>query len=589
MSQGCAWLLREGAVEAVFTPERLSEDHRLIARTAQEFVANEVAPALPELEKKNWTIARKLVKRAGELGLLAVDVPESLGGAGFDKAAAIVVGDAIGDAASFAMTYGAQAGLAILPVRCFGTAAQQQHYLPRIASGDVIGAYCLSESGSGSDALAARAKAVKQPDGSWLLTGEKMWITNGGFADLFIVFAKVDGEHFSAFIVERGFPGVANGKEEHKMGLHGSSTTSIVLQDAKVPAENLLGEVGKGHKIAFNVLNYGRFKLAATCTGCARATIGEAARYALGRRQFDRPIASFGAIRAKLAEMTTRLYAVESMLFRTSGLIDDAITASRSPEDGATVAAALEEFAIEASLLKIAGSEMADFVVDENVQIHGGNGFVADYPAERRYRDARVNRIFEGTNEINRLLLPSTLIKRGAKGALPLAAAVGAVQDELMAASPRAERPDAAADPISVARRAATALRKISLMSVGLAMETMGDALQGEQEILMALADLMIDAFAVDSATLRAGQAAAMSHPLATLHADAAGIIAHDAGLRAETTARTLFGSLLEGDTQRRALAALGRVLTVPPVNTIAARRRIADVVTSRRAYPFSA
>ena len=588
MRSGAAWLITDTDPGDVFTPERLSEEHRLIARTAQEFVANEVAPALTELEKKNWTVARTLVARAGELGLIGVDVPEALGGVGLDKAAAIVVGEAVGEAASFATTFGAQTGLAIIPILCFGTPAQQRQYLPRIVSGELIGAYCLSESGSGSDALSAHAKATRQPDGSWVLTGEKMWITNGGFADVFIVFAKVDGEQFSAFIVERGFAGVASGKEEHKMGLHGSSTTPIVLQDARVPAANLLGEVGRGHKIAFNVLNYGRFKLAAMCTGGARGTVGEAARYALGRRQFGQPIASFGAIRQKLADMTMRLYAVESMLFRTTGLIDAAIESAGAGGDGATVAAALEEFAIEASLLKVSSSEMVDFVVDENVQIHGGNGFVADYPAERRYRDARVNRIFEGTNEINRLILPGTLIKRGLKGALALIPAAKAVRDELMTVAPPDAAP-AAMDAVAGARRTAAALRKTVLVAVGLAMETLGESLTNEQEILMALADLMIEAFAADSAALRAAQAAAASHPLAALHADAASVIAHDAGLRAEVTARTLFGSMLKGDAQRTALAALRRVLKVPPVDTMAARRRIADEVTSRRAYPFSA
>lgn len=588
MPPGAEWLIADTNPGEVFTPERLSDEHRLIARTAQEFVSNEVAPALMELEKKNWTVARTLVARAGELGLIGVDVPESLGGVGLDKAAAIVVGEAVGEAASFATTFGAQTGLAIIPILCFGTPAQQQHYLPRIVSGELIGAYCLSESGSGSDALAAHAKATRQSDGSWVLTGEKMWITNGGFADVFIVFAKADGEQFSAFIVDRGFAGVASGKEEHKMGLHGSSTTPIVLQDAKVPAANLLGEVGKGHKIAFNVLNYGRFKLAAMCTGGARGTIGEAARYALGRRQFGQPIASFGAIRQKLAEMTTRLYAVESMLFRTTGLIDTAIASANAADEGPAVAAALEEFAIEASLLKVASSEMVDFVVDENVQIHGGNGFVADYPAERRYRDARVNRIFEGTNEINRLILPGTLIKRGMKGALGLVPAAKAVRDELMTVAPPEAIP-AATDAVAGARRTAAALRKTVLVAVGLALETYGESLTNEQEVLMALADLMIEAFAADSAALRASQAAAASHPLASLHADAASLIAHDAGLRADVTARTLLGSILTGDTQRTALAALRRVLKVPVVNTIAARRRMADEVTSRRAYPFSA
>jgi alkylation response protein AidB-like acyl-CoA dehydrogenase len=583
MRAGADWLFQDTDPQDVFTPEQLSEEHRLIAQTAAEFMANEVAPALPELEKKNWAVARDLVARAGALGLIGVDVPEDVGGVGSDKAAAVLVGEAVGEAASFATTFGAQTGLAIIPILCFGTPAQKQKYLPRIVSGEAVGAYCLSESGSGSDALSARAKAVRQPDGSWVLNGEKMWITNGGFADIYIVFAKVDGEHFSAFIVERGFPGVAHGKEEHKMGLHGSSTTPVVLQDAKVPADNLLGEVGKGHKIAFNVLNYGRFKLAAMCTGGARGTIGEAARYALGRRQFGQPIASFGAIRHKLAEMSVRLYAAESALYRTTGLIDARIGGAH---DGATVLAALEEFALEASLLKVSSSEMVDFVVDENVQIHGGNGFVADYPAERRYRDARVNRIFEGTNEINRLLMPGILIKRGLKGALPLVQAAKALRDELMSVAP----PDAAGggEALAAEKKVCAALRRTVLVAVGLAMEAYGESLQQEQEVLMALSDLMIEAFTAESATLRAARAASEGLPSASLHADAATVIAHDSGLRAETMARTLLGSMLTGDAQRTALAGLRRVLKVPPANTIAARRRIADAVLSRRAYPYS-
>ena len=583
MAVGIEWLFRETQPGEVFTPERLSDEHRLIGQTAAEFVAKEVAPALPELEHKNWQKARELVARAGDLGLIGVDVPEDVGGIGSDKAAAVMVGEAVGEAASFATTFGAQTGLAIIPILCFGTPAQRQKYLPRIVSGEIIGAYCLSESGSGSDALSARAKAVRQADGSWVLNGEKMWITNGGFADVFIVFAKVDGEQFSAFIVERGFPGVANGKEEHKMGLHGSSTTPIVLQDAKVPADNLLGEIGKGHKIAFNVLNYGRFKLAAMCTGGARGTVAEAVRYALSRRQFGHPIATFGAIGQKLADMTLRLYAAESALYRTTGLIDSKIGGAH---DGATVLAVLEEYALEASLLKVLSSEMVDFVVDENVQIHGGNGFVADYPAERRYRDARVNRIFEGTNEINRLLMPGILIKRGLKGTLPLVATAKALRDELMSVAPAES--SASTGPLDAEQRIVAALRKTVIVAVGLAMEAFGDRLSDEQEALMALSDLMIETFATESAVLRARQAAAAGGAMAALHADAAVVIAHDAGLRAEVIARTFVGSILEGDAQRTALAGLRRVLKVPPANTTAARRRIAEAVRSKRAYPFS-
>jgi alkylation response protein AidB-like acyl-CoA dehydrogenase len=575
---GGDWLTSETSPDEVLTPERLDDEHRLIAQTAAEFVANEVVPANPELLKKNWDVARKLIARAGDLGLLGTDVPEAFGGVGLDKVAAIVVGEAVGANAAFATTFGAQTGLAIVPILCFGTPDQQKRYLPRLTSGEIIGAYCLSESGSGSDALGARSRATRDADGSWRLSGEKMWITNGGFADLFIVFAKVDGEAFSAFIVERGFAGVSSGKEEHKMGLHGSSTTPLVLQDVRVPAENLLGEIGRGHKIAFNVLNYGRFKLAAMCTGGAKATIAEAAAYALGRRQFGQPIASFGAIRHKLAEMAIRTYAAESMLFRTAGLIDTTI--GQSGHDPAVVAGALEEFAIEASLLKVAGSEMLDYVVDECVQVHGGNGFVADYPAEARYRDARVNRIFEGTNEINRLLVPAMLIKRALKDGLPIVKAAKAIQEEILSG------PTGATGPTGTTGTTGT-LKKTALVALGLAMQTHGEALQNEQEALILLSDIVMDTFAADSVTLRAVQATRTGAPDAELHAAAADVFVHDAALRIEAAARTLLGSLLAGDAQRTALAGLRRILKPAPMNTIALRRLIADAVANKRGYPF--
>jgi alkylation response protein AidB-like acyl-CoA dehydrogenase len=582
--RGGEWLVAETPAAAMFTPEDLGDEHRLIARTAAEFVAKEVEPSLDDLERKDWQRARALLLRAGELGLLGTDVPERLGGVGLDKAASVVVGEAVGQCASFATTFGAQTGLAIIPILCFGTEAQQEKYLPRIVSGELVGAYCLSEAGSGSDALAARARATRHPDGSWRLSGEKLWITNGGFADLFIVFAKVDGDAFSAFIVERAFPGVASGNEEHKMGLHGSSTTPLVLTDAEVPAGNLLGEVGRGHTIAFNVLNYGRFKLAGMCSGGAKGAIAEAARYAAARRQFGQPIASFGAIRHKLAEMTIRAYAVESMLYRTAGLIDRTI-GSRG-EDASVATAALEEFAVEASLLKIAGSEMIDFVVDENVQIHGGNGFVRDYAAERHYRDARVNRIFEGTNEINRLLVPGLLVKRALKGGLPLIAAAARLRDDLLAPVAPGARPESD-DALSGARRTAATIRRTALLTLGLALETYGDALQHEQEVLMLVSDAILDAFATDSVVLRAERARQAGRPDAGLHVEAAAVHSHDAGLRVDALARTAISAMTSGDTRRTMFAALRRVLKVTPVDTVAARRRIADAVLDEKRYIF--
>jgi alkylation response protein AidB-like acyl-CoA dehydrogenase len=575
IARGGGWLLEETPAGGILTRERLNDEQRLIGRTAEEFVDGEVTPKIDRLESKDWALARALVRQAADLGLLATDVPEIYGGLELDKAASVVVGEAVGRCASFATTFGAQTGLSITPILCFGTEDQKQRYLPRLVAGEIVGAYALSESGSGSDALGARARAVRQPDGSFLLSGEKMWITNGGFADVFIVFAKVDGEHFTGFIVERGFPGVTTGKEEHKLGLLGSSTTPLILQDARVPAENLLGEIGKGHKIAFNTLNYGRLKLGAMVSGGARLAIEEAARYAGTRRQFGKPIASFGAIKQKLGDMVSRQYAIEAMLYRTTGMIDQALASDHSP---AQVLAALEEFAVEASILKVAGSETVDFILDENVQIHGGNGFVRDYPAERHYRDARVNRIFEGTNEINRLLIPGMLARRAVKGSLPLVPAAKRLMDEVMAPPPLGAGPDAA---LAAERRAVTGMKKTALMVLGTAMQTYREKLADEQEVLIAAADILIDAYASDSAVLRAAQAAA------PLHEAAARVYVNDAASRVDAAARTALAAMADGDNLRMLLAALRRLLKVTPTNTVALRRQLADATVERRTYIF--
>ena len=578
-TRGGAWLIEDADADTMLTRERLSEEHRLIGQTADEFIDNEVLPVLGQLEQKDWPLARTLIRRAGGLGLLGTDAPEALGGVELDKAASLVVGESVGRCASFATTFGAQTGLAVTPLLCFGTDDQKRRYVPRLVSGELIGAYALSESGSGSDALSARARAERQADGSFVLNGEKMWITNGGFADIFIVFAKVtDGSEagqFTAFIVERAFPGVNSGKEEHKMGLHGSSTTPLILQDARVPAGNVLGEIGKGHKVAFNVLNYGRFKLAAMCSGGARRVIAQAAAYAAERRQFNQPISSFGAIRQKLADMVVREYAVEAMLYRTAGLIDQALQGSHASE---AMLAALEEFAIEASILKVASSEMIDFVVDENVQIHGGNGFVQDYPAEGQYRDARVNRIFEGTNEINRLLIPGMLAKRALKGDLPLIAAARRLQDELLTPSLPAALSDS---PLDAARTAVASMKKAALMVLGTAMQTYGAKLADEQEVLSRAADIILDVYAAESAVLRATIAAT------PLHETAACLFVNDAIGRVELTARDALAAIEEGDTLRTLLAALKRLTKTTPINTVALRRRLADAVVERRVYPF--
>jgi alkylation response protein AidB-like acyl-CoA dehydrogenase len=584
--RGGSWLVDSSDSTDLFTPERLSDEHRLIARTADEFVTNEVLPNLDQLEQKDWKLARRLVQRAGELGLLGVDAPEAYGGVALDKAASLVVSDHIARSASFGAAYGGQVNLAILPICLFGTAEQKQRYLPKLVTGELIGAYALSESGSGSDALGAKARAVRQADGSFVLNGEKMWITNGGFADVFIVFAKVDGEQFTAFIVERAFAGVSNGKEEHKMGLHGSSTTPLILQEAKVPADNVLGEVGKGHKVAFNVLNFGRFKLGAMCAGGAKFAIAQAATYAAGRRQFGQPIASFGAIKHKLGEMVSRTYAIESLVYRTAGMIDQWIERSTSGPHESAVLAALEEFAIEASIAKVGGSEALDYVLDENIQIHGGNGYVHDYPAERQYRDSRVNRIFEGTNEINRLLIPGMLVRRALKGDVPLIVAARQLQDEILSGPGALESGSDAL--LERERRATASFKKVALMVLGTAMQTYGEKLADQQELLTCAADILIDTYASESAVLRAAAAAEQKVPTAALQADAASVYVNDAAGRIEFTAKNALAAMAEGDTLRTLLAALRRLLKVTPINTVALRRKLADEATARGSYPFN-
>jgi alkylation response protein AidB-like acyl-CoA dehydrogenase len=578
VGKGASWLLEPGDSASVLTPERLSGEHRLIARTAREFAAKEVVPGIARLEQKDWAFARELLRRAGELGLLGVDAPEEYGGVGLDKAAALVVSSAIVGSASFSVTFGAQSNLAVNPILYFGTPDQKARYLPKLISGEMVGAYALSESGSGSDALGASARAVRTQDG-FSLTGEKMWTTNGGFADVFIVFAKVDGEYFTAFIVERGFNGVSTGNEEHKMGLHGSSTTSLILQDAQVPAENVLGEIGKGHKVAFNVLNFGRLKLGAMCAGGCSAAIGESSKYAAARRQFGRPIASFGAIKHKIAEMTVQTYAVESLLYRTAGLIDASIARGGGMN---AVLMAMEEFAVEASIAKVSGSEALDFVLDENIQIHGGNGFVKDYPAERHFRDARVNRIFEGTNEINRLLIPGMLIRRAMKGDLPLIAAARRLQDEILTGARGFEgRSD---NDLDDQKRSVEAFKKIALMTLGLAMQRYGKDITEEQEVLLCIADIVIAAACGESAVLRAESA---PDDMAPLHVDAASTFVNDASLRVEASAKQVLAAMSEGDTLRTHLAALRRLLKVAPIDTVVRRRRLADETVRRGNYIF--
>jgi alkylation response protein AidB-like acyl-CoA dehydrogenase len=578
---GACWLSEETVSAGVLTPEKLSAEHRLIAQTASEFVRAEVEPRLGDLERKDWRVARQLVARAGALGLIGADVPELYGGVGLDKAAAVVVSDQLALPASFAATFGGQANLTVLPLVLFGTEDQKSRYLPGLVSGEIVGAYALSETGSGSDALGARARASLAADGAYVLNGEKMWITNGGFADLFVVFAKIDGQHFTAFLVERAFPGVTTGAEEHKMGLEGSSTTPLVLNDVRVPGANVLGEPGRGHKVAFNVLNYGRLKLGAMCAGGARQAIGEAARYARDRRQFGRPIASFGAIKHKLGEMSARTYALESLLYRTAGLLDAFASAAEHGGRPDARLAALEEFAVEASIAKVAGSETLDFVFDENIQIHGGNGFVRDYPAERYYRDSRVNRIFEGTNEINRLLIPTLVAKRAARserGPGPAIDRAADIPSEVL------ERPPSELD---AERAALSGARTETTRLMALAAARFGPSLNDEQEILSLIADMMIDLYSAESALLRAQEAERLALADRDLHVASARMFMADALRRLSSSGAQAVAAIGPEDDVAAEVERIRSTICQRPVNTVPLRRRLADETVARGSYLF--
>ena len=586
--RGCEWLLRSTAVQNVFTPERLTEEHRLIARTTQKFVGDEVLPVLNLLEEQDWNLARLLVQRAGALGLLGVDVPEIYGGVGLDKVASLAVSERIARSASFGAAFGVQVNLIAMSLFLFGSEDQKQKYLPRLLKGELIGAYALTETGAGSDALGGRMRAARQTDNGFILNGEKMWITNGGFADLFVVFAKIvdakADEQFTAFLVERGV-GVRSGKEEHKMGLHGSSTTALIFQDVKVPADNVLGQVGKGHKVAFSLLNFARFKLGAMCAGSAQSAIAESAKYAASRQQFGQPIANFGAIKHKIGEMVIRTYVVESLLYRTAGLLDARMAAEPSaPTDGSPTLVALEEYTVEASIAKVAGSETLEFVLDENIQIHGANGFARDYPAERHFRDARVNRIFEGTNEINRLLIPGTLVRRAVNGDLPLAAATKALQDERSSPPPG---PPGDEGMLADECRVVDGFKKTALLVLDTVLQTYGSKFAEQQEVLMYVADILIDVFSAESATLRAQAASIAKHPRASLHVDAVRVFVNDVAMRVEASACQALAAMIEGDTLETKLAAVRLLIKVKPINTVAPRRRLAEAAVERGGYPL--
>jgi alkylation response protein AidB-like acyl-CoA dehydrogenase len=573
--KGGSFLIEERSPEEIFTPEDFTEEHRMIADTTRQFVDKEVTPRIDELEKHDWKLSRELVGKAAELGLIGANIPEEYGGLGLDQTSGALIGENIGRSASFATTLGAESGIGLLPIVYFATDAAKQKYLPKIASGELITAYALTEAGSGSDAMAAKATARLSDDGKeYILNGEKMWITNGGFADIFIVFAKVDGDKFSAFIVERQ-PGLTSGAEEHKMGIKGSSTTALVLSDVRTPVENLLGEVGKGHKIAFNVLNIGRFKLGAMCVGGMKLMVHESVRYANERHQFGKSISSFGAIKAKLAEQAIRTWVGESMIYRTLGMIEAGIGAVDSKDVDARLRA-IEEYAAECSIVKVALSEYCDFVVDEMVQIYGGYGYSADYPAERAYRDSRINRIFEGTNEINRMLIPGRLMKSALSGNLALLPAAQALMDEVL--SPQIGGFDDDDSLLAAEQKLATNAKKVALMTLGTAAQKYMLKLADQQEILMGVADIIMDTYAMESAILRARKlVASQGESAAERYLDMTRVFCNDAVERIEAKAKNTLAGMSEGDELRTLLAALRRFTKLQPMNTIAARHRIAD------------
>jgi alkylation response protein AidB-like acyl-CoA dehydrogenase len=583
--KGGSFLIEERTPDEIFTPEDFTEEHRMIADTTRQFVDNEVNPHLDQLEQHDWKLSRELVRQAADLGLIGANIPEEFGGLGLDQTSGALIGENVGRAASFATTLGAESGIGLLPIVYFATDAAKQKYLPRIATGELITAYALTEAGSGSDAMAAKATARLSDDGKeYILNGEKMWITNGGFADIFIVFAKVDGDKFTAFIVERQ-PGLTSGAEEHKMGIKGSSTTALVLSDVRTPVENLLGEVGKGHKIAFNVLNIGRFKLGAMCAGGMKLMVQESVRYANERHQFGKSISSFGAIKAKLAEQAIRTWVGESMIYRTLGLIEAGIGAVDAKDMDARLRA-IEEYAAECSIIKVALSEYCDFVADEMVQIYGGYGYSADYPAERAYRDSRINRIFEGTNEINRMLIPGRLMKSALSGNLALLPAAQALMDEVL--SPQMASFDDDDTLLATEQKLTQNAKKVALMTLGTAAQKYMMKLGDQQEILMGIADIIMDTYAMETAILRARKlAGAQGEKAAARCLDMTRVFCNDAVGRIESRAKSTLAGMSEGDELRTLLAALRRFTKQQPMNTIAARQRIADDLIAANKYIF--
>ena len=588
--KGGEFLLIDALPEEIFTPEDFDKEHELIAKSAIEFGVGEVASRKEELEEVNPELLKSLLKKAGDLGFLGADIAEVYGGSELDKVSSTIITERISQGVSgFSVTFAVQTGIGSLPIVLFGTPEQKKKYLPALASAELVGAYALTEPAHGSDALSAETTATLSEDGKfYLLNGQKQFITNAGFADLFLTYAQVDGKQFTSFIVERAWDGVSVDEEEKKMGVHGSSTRAVIFQDVKVPVENVLGEIGRGHVVALNTLNVGRYKLGAFTVGGAKVLLGEAVKYAKSRIQFGKPICEFGLIKHKIAEMAIRIYANESMVYRSAGLLDltlEGIDTTR-PEAGKQTGDALRRYALECSINKVYGSEMLDFAVDECVQIMGGYGYIKDYPAEAAYRDSRINRIWEGTNEINRLTIVDTVMRAAMKGELPLLAEIQKLTQELISYRPDMSEAEGL---LENEQRLLTNAKKIALLAAGAAAQKHMQKLAGEQEILALIADMIIEIFAMESVLLRAQKKARKEgEDKAENHVAIARVYVNDVFPKIDLMAKQIFAAIAEGEELRTQLMALKRLARFTPINTIALRRKIADSIIPVARYPFT-
>lgn len=584
--QGGEWIIKESQPADTFIPEMYSEEQKMVQEMCLQFLQTDVLPIMQRIDALEPGLMPSLMEKAGAQGLLGVSIPESMGGLGKDFITATLVNEALGGGFSFSVALAAHTGIGTLPILYFGTKAQQEKYIPKLASGEWKGSYGLTEPNSGSDALSAKTTATLSADGKYyLLNGQKCWITNGGFADVYTVFAKIDGEKFTAFIVERGMEGFTQGPEEHKMGIKGSSTVQLYFQDCKVPVENVLGEIGKGHVIAFNILNIGRLKLCAAVLGGAKLALTDSIQYANTREQFNKPIAVFGAIRHKLAEMAIRIWAAESALYRTSKWIEQKEQAllSEGKSLGEALLGAAEEYAIECAILKVEGSEVLDFVVDEGVQIHGGNGFSDEYNISRSYRDSRINRIFEGTNEINRLLTVDMVLKRAMKGKIDLMTAATAVSKELMSIPDFGATDD---HPFAAAKKQVAQMKKALLLVAGAAVQKLMMTLQKEQEILMYIADMAIVTFTAESTLLRWMKLTeSNTNPAESMYADLFHCYLYDAVDKLHKSGKEALNAFATGDELRMLLLGLKRFTKTPPYNSKDARRRIAKKLIEDKQY----